>query len=55
MDKINFNEAEILGALGRSGYLFESEISKMLSEKGFLLKQILLSKIQLQERVEKLI
>lgn len=38
MDKINFNEAEILGALGRSGYLFESEISKMLSEKGFFVE-----------------
>lgn len=38
MDKINFNEEEILGALGRSGYLFESEISKMLSEKGFFVE-----------------
>lgn len=38
MDKINFNEEEILGALERSGYMFESEISKLLSEEGFFIE-----------------
>lgn len=35
MEKIVFNEREILESLERSGYLFESEISKFLIEKNY--------------------
>lgn len=38
MDKIDFNEDEIIDALNRSGYLFESEIAKTLNEEGFFVE-----------------
>jgi len=38
MDKIEFDEEKILDALNRSGYLFESEISKKLTNKGYFVE-----------------
>lgn len=38
MEKINFDEKEILEALERSGYLFESEISKLLIEQNYFVE-----------------
>ena len=38
MDKIIFDEKEIIEALNRSGYLLESEISKLLSDSGFFVE-----------------
>lgn len=38
MEKLNFNENKILEALTRSGYLFESEISKSLTAKGYFVE-----------------
>ncbi len=38
MDKVNFDETKILEALSRSGYLFESEISKNLTTKGYFVE-----------------
>ncbi|RED26727.1 hypothetical protein BD847_0650 [Flavobacterium cutihirudinis] len=38
MDKIEFDENRILDALNRSGYLFESEISKKLSTLGYFVE-----------------
>lgn len=38
MDIIKPNENEMLEALGRSGYLLESQISKILSEAGFFIR-----------------
>lgn len=38
MDKIEFNENKILDALNRSGYLFESEISKKLTTSGYFVE-----------------
>ena len=36
MEKLEFNEKELLEALERSGYLLESEISEMLNKSGFI-------------------
>jgi len=36
MERLEFNEKELLDALERSGYLLESEISKLLNEFGFI-------------------
>lgn len=36
MDKLDFNEKELLEALERSGYLLESEISVILNKSGFI-------------------
>jgi len=38
MDRIEFNENEIIEALKRSGYLLESEISKILAKAGFFVE-----------------
>ncbi|UPT69344.1 MAG: hypothetical protein M0D53_08900 [Flavobacterium sp. JAD_PAG50586_2] len=38
MEKINFDEKEIIEALERSGYLFESEISKLLIEQKYFVE-----------------
>lgn len=38
MEKIDFDEKEILAALERSGYLFESEISKLLIEQKYFVE-----------------
>lgn len=38
MDKIEFDEDKILEALNRSGYLFESEISKKLTISGYFVE-----------------
>jgi len=38
MDKVDFNEEKILDALQRSGYLFESEISKKLTDNSFFVE-----------------
>ncbi|MDB5281305.1 MAG: hypothetical protein JWO06_380 [Bacteroidota bacterium] len=38
MDKLEISEKEMMEALNRSGYLLESEISKILSEAGFFIQ-----------------
>lgn len=38
MDRIEFGENEIINALKRSGYLLESEISKILAKAGFFVE-----------------
>jgi hypothetical protein len=38
MEKITFDEERMLEALQRSGYLFESEISKLLTEKDYFVE-----------------
>lgn len=38
MDKIKFDEKKVLDALSRSGYLFESEISKKLTNMGYFVE-----------------
>lgn len=38
MEKLNFSKKELIDALERSGYLLESEISKLLSQSGFIVE-----------------
>lgn len=38
MDKIKFDEKKVIEALNRSGYLFESEISKKLTNMGYFVE-----------------
>ena len=38
MKKMNFDEKELMQAIERSGYLLESEISKILSKSGFIIE-----------------
>jgi hypothetical protein len=52
MEKIEFSENEIIDALQRSGYLFESEISQYLSQSGFFVEsnQVILDPITRKNR-----
>jgi hypothetical protein len=36
MEKLEFNQKELIEALERSGYLLESEISEILNKSGFI-------------------